>query len=91
MNSKKIAYLQMAGSIALLIAGIIFLAIFVFPHNPVMGFSAFIVTLVLHVPQLPKALKIGREKDLSTMRIVFKTIFLGASWWKPLEKGVIDK
>jgi uncharacterized membrane protein len=88
-RQRIFAYLSMTVALLLLPLGMCVIA--VISGRPLWGLSAFLVTLALHLPQLPGAYRIGRKKNLSTARIVFMTVFFGASWWKPLEKGIIDR
>jgi uncharacterized membrane protein len=88
-RQRIFAYISMTVALLLLPLGMYVIA--VISGRPLWGLSAFLVTLALHLPQLPGALRIGREKNLSAARIVFMTVFFGASWWKPLEKGIIDR
>jgi uncharacterized membrane protein len=91
MEPRTRARIEMTVSILLLVIGILCFALFIFPGRPWLGFSAFIVTLILHLPQLPKALVIAREKNISTMRTFIMTIFFGASWWRNVDKGILEK
>ena len=88
-RQRIFAYLSMTVALLLLPLGMYVIA--AISGRPLWGLSAFLVTLALHLPQLPGAYRIGREKNLSVIRIVFMTVFFGASWWKPLEKGIIDR
>jgi olefin beta-lactone synthetase len=45
----------------------------------------------LHAVQLPIALPIGKRVGLSPSRIITKTMLYGASWWKPLQSGLIRR
>jgi olefin beta-lactone synthetase len=43
----------------------------------------------LHALQLFVAVPVARRKGVGTVTAVFKTMLLGATWWKPLRDGVI--
>jgi hypothetical protein len=43
----------------------------------------------LHALQLIVALPVARRKGVGAVKAVFKTMLLGATWWKPLRDGVI--
>jgi hypothetical protein len=45
----------------------------------------------LHMAQIPIALPIGRRVGLPTSRIITKTMLYGATWWKPLQSGLISE
>lgn len=82
----------MAGSLLCIIAGTYMLYYFILQKSLPRAISLGIAgTLIMHLPQLPKSLKVARPKNLLLFRIVIKTILFGATWWKPLEKGVIDR
>lgn len=85
------ARIEMTAAIGILLIGIVCFAVFLFPDRPYLGFSAFIVTLILHLPQVPRALKVAREKNISPARTVFMTTLFGASWWRNVEKGALDR
>jgi len=60
-------------------------------NQPAIGWGLYAALFVLHLFELKTALKIGREKGLSTMRIVVMNLIFGFTWWVPLKRGVIKK
>ena len=82
----------MSGALASIIIGTCLIYYYLMPDAP---FKAILwgiaLTILMHLPQLPKSLKVAEGKNLSMARIVIKTTLFGASWWKPLDMGVIDK
>ncbi len=46
---------------------------------------------ILHTLELIISLGIGKAHGLSRTRTIIKTIFLGLTWWIPLELGVFKK
>lgn len=89
---KKIfAYALMTGALASIIIGTYLLYTFFFKESLIQAIVCGIVcTLIMHLPQLPRSLKAARPKNFQPGTIVIMTIIFGASWWKPLEKGVFD-
>lgn len=49
------------------------------------------LSVVVHGAQLYVAIPAGKKAQLPMLRIVLKTLVFGATWWKPLRDGVIDK
>ncbi len=58
---------------------------------PALGWGLFGVIFLLHVFELKTALVVGRDKGLSTRRIVLKNLAFGFTWWLPLKKGILSK
>ncbi|MRR29701.1 hypothetical protein EG834_05110, partial [bacterium] len=50
-------------------------------HQPLLGWCLYATLFVLHVFELKTALKIGREKGLSTLRVVVMNLIFGFTWW----------
>ena len=49
------------------------------------------LSVVVHGAQLYVAIPAGKNLQLPIWRIVIKTMVFGATWWKPLRDGIIDK
>ena len=60
-------------------------------NKPLLGWGLYAALFVLHVFELKTALKIGREKGLSTLRVVVMNLLFGFTWWVPLKQGIIKK
>ncbi len=92
MMNRKTAYLLMSGALGSIIIGTYLIYYYLLPGSPLEAILwGLVLTVIMHLPQLPKSLKVAEGKNLSMARIVFKTTIFGASWWKPLDMGVIDK
>ena len=92
MMNKMTAHILMAGALSSIIVGTYLIYHYFLPESPFQAILwGIILTIVMHLPQLPKSLKVAEGKNLSKARIVIKTTIFGASWWKPLDIGVIDK
>ena len=90
--NKNSAYLLMSAAFSSIILGTLVIYYFFLPESPIQAvvWSVFL-TVLLHLPQVPKSMKIAEGKNLSRSRVIIKTVIFGASWWKPLEMGLIDK
>ena len=82
----------MSGALSSIIIGTYLIYSYFLPESPWQAILwGIVLTIIMHLPQLPKAQKVAAGKDLSMARIVIKTTIFGASWWKPLDMGVIEK
>jgi len=91
LKRKLIAYIAQIIAVILVPFGMVILLL-VFPSFPIICvLLPIIIDLILHIPQIPKAMKIGKEKGLSPTRIVIKTILFGAAWWKFVKNGTLEK
>lgn len=89
MNDKDRAHLLMAGAAGLLILDVVVLRIF-FRKSLFRSFCySLTLWLLLHVPQIPTALRKCRPMGIPDSRIAMRTAMFGATWWKPAAKGVI--
>jgi len=92
MINKTTAYILMSAAFSSIIIGTYLIYYFFLPQYPMQAILwGIVLTIIMHLPQLPKSLKVAKGKDLSLARIVIKTTIFGASWWKPLDKGAIKK
>ncbi len=90
--NKKTAYILMSAAFTSQIVGTALIYYFLMPEALMMALlCGFALTIIMHLPQLPQSMKVAKGKNLSTTRIVTKTVIFGASWWKPLSLGVIEK
>ncbi|PKO00930.1 MAG: hypothetical protein CVU42_02100 [Chloroflexi bacterium HGW-Chloroflexi-4] len=60
-------------------------------YQPALGWGLYAALFVLHLFELKTALNIGREKSLSTLRVVVMNLLFGFTWWVPLKRGIIKK
>jgi hypothetical protein len=58
---------------------------------PVLGWGLYAALFILHVFELKTALQVGRNKGLSTLRVVVKNLIFGFTWWVPLKQGIVKK
>lgn len=58
---------------------------------PGLGWGLYAALIVLHVFELKTALQVGRDKGLSTLRVVVMNLIFGFTWWVPLKQGIIKK
>lgn len=58
---------------------------------PALGWGLYAALFVLHLFELKTALQVGRDKGLSTLRIVVMNLLFGFTWWVPLKQGIIKK
>ncbi len=90
--NRTTAHILMSGALASIIIGTYLIYYYLLPDSPLKAILwGIVLTVIMHLPQLPKSLKVAEGKNLSMARIVIKTTIFGASWWKPLDIGVIDK
>lgn len=89
MNDKNRAHLIMAGAVGLLILDIAVARKFFFKSLRRSIYVCIAIWLLLHVPQIPTALRKCRPMGISDRRIAMQTAMFGATWWRPASKGVI--
>ena len=87
---KGFWYFLMLGAIALWI-GVIFLGFVLFPNNTGAALLVPGALFLMHCVEIPLSSKIGKERGLSTARVVVKTIIFGFTWWVPVKKSVFDQ
>lgn len=58
---------------------------------PALGWGLYGLLFLLHVFELKTALRVGREKGLTTLRIVLKNLLFGFTWWVPVKRGILAK
>jgi hypothetical protein len=58
---------------------------------PALGWGLCAALFVLHLFELKTALRVGRAKGLSTLRIVVMNLIFGFTWWVPLKRGFLKK
>ena len=88
MNNKLFWYFLQFGAIILYAVSIPF-GYWLFPGKTLYAWSIFSGLLLLHTSEIAIVRKIGREKNVSLLRVVVKTILFGFTWWLPLKKGII--
>ena len=84
-------YMLMPGSI---LGWLFALAGIVIPFGEPLRYAWLAVLLIwtiIHPLEIAVSYRIGKEKNLSTMRIVVMTILFGFTWWLPLKLGVIER
>lgn len=52
--------------------------------------AVLLIWAIIHPLEIAVSYRIGKEKNLSTARIVIMTILFGFTWWLPLRQGIID-
>ena len=89
MTKKPMFWILLQGSTlvlyALLIGGGYLLKL------PALGWGLYGALFVLHLFELKTALQVGRDRELSTLRVVVKNLIFGFTWWVPLKQGVVNK
>ena len=50
-----------------------------------------LLSVIVHGAQLYFAIPAGKNAQLPIWRIFLKTMVFGATWWKPLRDGIINK
>ena len=88
MNNKLFWYFLQFGAIILYAVSIPF-GYWLFPGKNLHAWSIFLGLVLLHTSEIAIVRKIGREKNVSLLRVVVKTILFGFTWWLPLKKGII--
>jgi hypothetical protein len=86
-DKKGFWYFLMFGAIVLWVA-VIWLGYVIFPQSTVGKAVPFILTLMLHLSEIPISLKIGRAKGVPRARVIILTAIFGFTWWLPLKRGV---
>lgn len=89
MDEKKRAHLLMGGALSLLMLDIVLARKFLFKSLWRSIYASIAFWMVLHVPQIPAALRKCRPMGIPDRRIAMKTAIFGATWWKPAAKGVL--
>jgi hypothetical protein len=87
LDKKGLWYFLMFGAIVLW-GAVIWLGYILFPHSAVGKAVPFILTLMLHVSEIPISWKIGRAKGISRSRVIILTAIFGFTWWLPVKRGV---
>ena len=89
MDDKKRAHLLMGGAVGLLILDGAVLRIFFRKRLSRSLCYSIAFWLLMHVPQIPTALRKCRPMGIPDRRIALKAAIFGATWWKPAAKGVL--
>lgn len=89
MNDKSRAHLLMGGAVGLLILDIALARKFFFKRLGRSFYVCIAIWLLLHVPQIPTALRKCRPMGIPDRSIAMKTAIFGATWWRPAAKGVL--
>ncbi len=92
LNSKSFWYFNMAWVIGLwgfIIYG--FISPFQNEILNMIWLTVTILTIVIHIIELPKSIPIGKNAGISLSRTIIKTLIFGLIWWVPLKRGVIEK
>jgi hypothetical protein len=87
MNSKGFWYFLQFGAIVL-DASTIALGYWLFPNSTLYAWSIFAGLMLFHVCEIPGAVKIAGEKNVSPLKAAAKTFLFGFTWWLPLKKGI---
>ena len=90
LEKKGLWYSLMGGALVLwawaLLAGLVY-------SSSLSGLALLLLVLlvVTHALEIPVSSRIGREKGLSTSRVVVMTMIFGFTWWVAVRRGVIDR
>lgn len=88
LDKKGFWYFLMFGAIVLWVA-VIWLGYYLFPQSALGKAVPFLLTLALHLSEIPISLKIGRSKGIPRGRVITLTAIFGFTWWLPLKRGVL--
>lgn len=91
MDDKKRAHLLMGGAVGLLMLDVALARKFLFKSLWRSFYACIAFWLLLHVPQIPTALRKCRPMEIPDSRIAMKTAIFGATWWRPAAKGVLHR
>jgi hypothetical protein len=89
MDEKNRAHLLMGIALGLLLMDIALARKFLFKSLWRSFYASVAFWLVLHVPQIPRALQECRPAGIPVTHIAIKTAVFGATWWKPAAKGIL--
>ncbi len=89
MDDKTRAHLLMGGAVGLLILDVAVMRVFFRKSLSRSLCYSIAFWLLMHVPQIPTALRKCRPVGIGDRRIAVRTAIFGATWWKPAVKGVV--
>jgi hypothetical protein len=89
MDEKKKAHFLMGGALSLLVLDVVLARRFLFKSLWRSIYVSAAFWLVMHVPQVPAALRKCRPMGIPDTRIAVMTSIFGATWWKHAAKGVL--
>lgn len=84
-NSKCFWIILMSSALGLYLIG---LGLWIFSSTRWIGAGLILGILFLHICELQTAMRIGRKKNLSDIRICLMDLVFGFTWWLPLKKGI---
>ena len=58
--------------------------------QPKLGWILIGLLALLHLIEIPTALRIGRKKALRPIKVIVMNILFGFTWWLPLSRGIIE-
>ena len=90
LEKKGFWYLLMAGALALWTSAVLVGLVF-FSSASWLALVVLVALFVVHCAEIPVASKVGREKGLSTSRVVIKTLIFGFTWWVAVKRGVLEQ
>jgi hypothetical protein len=89
MNLSKLTWILVEISTILLY--IILIGYGYILNVPWLGWTLFLLLMMLHLSEMKKAFTIGHEKGLKDGRIIFMNMVFGFTWWLPLKRGIFMK
>jgi len=89
LESKGLWYLLMGSTVALWICAILVGLVFSSSASG-LALAVLVLLFVTHCAEIPVSSRVGREKGLSTSRVVVKTLIFGFTWWVAVKRGVLD-
>ena len=90
IEKKGFWHFLMGGTVALWIWAILVGLVFSSRASG-LALAVLVALFVTHCAEIPVSSKVGRERGLSTSRVVVKTVIFGFTWWVALKRGVIER
>jgi len=90
LEKKGFWYLLMGGAVALWTCAV-FVGLVFSSSASWLALVVLVALFVTHCAEIPASSKVGREKGLSTSRVVIKTVIFGFTWWVAVKRGVLDQ
>jgi hypothetical protein len=59
-------------------------------NQPKPGWILIGLLVLLHLTEMPTALRIGQEKGLHPGRVIILNMLFGFTWWLPLSRGILE-
>ncbi len=88
MTEKKSFWITLEVG-AILLYGVIIAGSY-FLNQPKPGWILIGLLVLLHVTEMPTALRIGQEKRQNPIKVIIMNMLFGFTWWLPLSRGIIE-